>query len=334
MELILLEKKMEIVAQDWKFRPGERNINMHVEVPCSGIDTNTGLMLVLHNWGGIYNEPHYLDWCKFFTDRYNVIAISVNYLQSGDEDPQYTKEKPYDLGYLQAIDCIRALYYVDAELKAENVKYNPHRCYSMGGSGGGNVSLMVNKFAPHTFACIIDICGVSGLSDALAYGFDEYGSCMNAGYSQDPYSLKYLTKAMQEIRDSGNLQHLKLQFKCNPNNKVIIAHGMDDISCPVVHKMETARNMVIAGFRPDLHFLTDWFVDGEAVTTTGHPVGNRHLVVQRFADDYLLPDRKFAIQVTSPNDFERKGQVVYPVTGGKYIIDYSQGPPSISFASE
>ena len=123
---------------------------MHLELPAAGISANTGLMLVLHNWGGRYNEPHYVAWCRRFADRYNVIAASINYLQSGGAEPVIPGEKPYDHGYLQALDCLRALYHIRRQLLDAGVEFNPRRCYSMGGSGGGNVSLMVNKFAPHT----------------------------------------------------------------------------------------------------------------------------------------------------------------------------------------
>jgi hypothetical protein len=94
----VLESEQEFIAQEWPFQPGERKVKMHVEVPAAGIGADTGLMLVLHNWGGRYNEAHYLAWCKEFAGRYNVVAASVNYLQSGNGEPTVTGEKPYDHG--------------------------------------------------------------------------------------------------------------------------------------------------------------------------------------------------------------------------------------------
>ncbi len=323
--------EQEFVAQEWPFQPGERKVKMHVERPSNGINGNTGMMLVLHNWGGRYNEPHYVAWCREFADRYNVVAASVNYLQSGDGEPQVVGEKPYDHGYLQAMDCIRALYHLQKQLQKADVTFNPHRVYAMGGSGGGNVTLMANKVAPHTFACVVDICGMPGLTDGIAYGTGEYGSQLNAGYSRDPRSPAYLTKDMQRIRDPGDPEHLKLQYQANPKNKVVIVHGLDDTSCPVVHKITIFRNMVAAGFRPDGHFLTPWSVDGEAVTCTTHAVGNRDKVVERFADAYMLEQGKFALETPGPNDFERAEKVVFPTREGRYIVDYSDGPPTISF---
>ena len=114
-----------------------------------------------------------------------------------------------------------------------------------------------------------------------------------------------------------------------------IVHGQDDNAVHVVDKITVFRNMVAARFRPDGHFLTPWFIDGEAVTDTGHPIGNRQKVVERFADAYLMETGKLARAVSVPTDFQRKSKVVYPTTGGAFEIDFSAGPPTVKFrASE
>ncbi|MFA5645460.1 MAG: DUF2920 family protein [Candidatus Ratteibacteria bacterium] len=310
-----------IEGQSWQFSPGPREIKLHVKEPSAGIGPETGIMLVLHNWGGLYNSPEYISWCKIFADRYDVVAVSVNYLQSGSN----RKGGPYDHGYLQAMDAIRAVHSIWSQLKEKKVSFNENRIYSMGESGGGNVSQMAAKLAPRTFACIVDICGMPGLTDGIAFGTGEYGSHLNAGYSRDPNSPFYLSKAMQEIRDFGNPAHCEIVHKLNPNLKIVIAHGVDDRSCPVVHKITQFRSMVDTGIDVDGHFLTKFDVDGAAVTTTGHPVGNRAQVVIKYADVYLSPTGKFAAQTKTGPDFG-KSSVVYPVTGGKYIVDYSSLP--------
>lgn len=321
--------EQQFVSQEWPFEPGERTVKIYVRTPGSGITPNTGIMLVLHNWGGRYDEPHYLNWCHLFADRFNVVAISVNYLQSRDGEPEIVGEKPYDHGYLQAIDALRALHHVMDQLDAEGVPFNRRRCYAMGISGGGNVTLMANKFAPHTFACVVDICGMPLLMDGVAYG--EFNpSDLNAGYTRDPGHPAYLSPDMQEIRDPGNPRHLEQLFAANPRNKVITVHGLDDDTCLTPAKIEMFRNMVKSGLRPDAHFLTDWHVDGEAVVTTGHDVGAYGKVACRFGDDYLLEDGRLALQTTMPNDFERAGQTEYSTLNGRFIINYAAGAPSIA----
>jgi len=168
-----LEQLQHFDGQEYEFAPGARQVVMYVKEPDMGINANTGLMLLLHNWGGYYTMT--VPWCDALSNRYNVIAISVDYLQSGQN---MHEEVPYDHGLLQAMDCLRALYQVQEQLKAKGVAFNPRRVYSAGGSGGGNVSLMVNKLAPSTFRCIVDMCGMPGLTDDIAFGRGK----LNAGY--------------------------------------------------------------------------------------------------------------------------------------------------------
>ena len=73
----ILPSDQEFAAQEWPFGPGERRVRMHVEEPKAGINANTGMMLCLHNWGGKYDQPTYIQWCKAFADRYNVVTGNV-----------------------------------------------------------------------------------------------------------------------------------------------------------------------------------------------------------------------------------------------------------------
>jgi len=308
-------------AQEYRFEPGPREVQVYVRAPKKGINSNTGLMLVSHNWGGTwkYTAP----WCDILSDRFNLICMSVNYLQSG----QAKHDKvPYDHGLLQAMDCLRALYMVQKKLDDAKITFNRKRIYAAGASGGGNVSLMVNKLAPATFACIVDLCGMPGLTNDIAFGVGR----LNAGYSRDQNSPKYLTKAMQEIRDPGYLPHLAIQKKVNPRNKVVIVHGLDDTHCNPADKMLIASNMVRAKFRPDTYFLTPAFVDGKIIKNTSHAIGNRPEVIARFGGCYLSENGSFAAQITGKSDLDARHDVVYPVTGGKYIISF-KAEPTVSF---
>jgi hypothetical protein len=325
-----LPERFEVEAQEWPCQPGPRRVAVLLAAPPGGITASTGLMLCLHNWGGRHDAPEYVAWCRSFSERYNVIAMSVNYLQSGGGEPTVPGQKPYDHGYLQAGDCLRALHSVRQSLGRAGIPFNPRRTYAMGGSGGGNVSLMVSKLAPRSFACVVDICGMPGLTDGIAYGSGEYGSKLNAGYSRDPQSPAYLSPDMQAIRDPGNPEHLQVQFEANPKAKVIIVHGLDDASCPAVHKIAIFRNMVAAGFRPDTHFLTQRDVDGTVFTTTAHPVGNRQKVTEKVADEYLLESGRLALQVPGPDDFERGEEVVFPSAKGRFVVSF-RGAPELRF---
>lgn len=319
-----LDGMITVAGQEYRFRPGAREFEVYVRAPRSGVNSNTGLMLLSHNWGGTWKLT--AGWCDLLSDRYNLICLSVNYLQSGETDHS---QVPYDHGVLQAMDCLRALYTVQKTLDDAKIEFNRRRIYAAGASGGGNVSLMVNKLAPATFACTVDMCGMPGLTNDIAFGIGK----LNAGYSKDPASDKYLTPAMQEIRDPGNMRHLAIQKKYNPENLLVIVHALNDNYCNPADKMLIAANMVRSGFRPDTHFLTRNDVDGIAVTDTGHGIGNRAEVITKYANNYLAENGRFAALLPAKSNLDAQDEVIYPVSGGKYVISFA-GLPTIRFEKE
>lgn len=315
----------DIPAQAWPFQPGDRTVKAYVFYPGGSIDNvgpETGLMLNLHNWGGTgfrgACDPNYL------TKEFNVVAVSVDYVQSGKwrED-----DAPYDCGYYQSLDALRALYWVYNGLEKAGKAFDRSRIFATGGSGGGNVTLMVNKLAPRTFTCAVDMCGMAKLSDAIAFG--EPGKTkLNAGYSRDPNSPRYLSPAAQAIRFPGHPGHLKTMKKLGNACKMMVVHGTTDHACPVDDAKEYCANMQAAGLDVEPHIITEKEIDGTAVKVTGHPLGNRTLIVGRFGGKYMRPDSDKKMTRTTPCDFQlRDENVRYEAPGGVFIISYKNGYP-------
>lgn len=313
-----------IPAQPWPRQPGERSIKVYVHYPggeLGRVTARTGLMLSLHNWGGTQAvgtaDPQQL------ADRLDVVAISVDYLQSGPWDPN---GPAYDFGYLQALDALRALYAIYDGLERAHKPFDGGRVFATGGSGGGNVTLMANKLAPRTFACIIDMCGMTRLSDDIAFGIHGQ-THLNAGYRRDPASPDYLRRDEQEIRFVGNPAHLKIMRELGNRTKVLIVHGVNDDACPVADARELADNLRQAGLDVEPHFVTQSDLDGDALKSTGHPLGNRTRIVFRFAERYLSPSSPEALRRSSPPDFLCRDEVRYPTSGGSFVISYKTGYP-------
>ena len=316
----------EVIAIEAQAIPGitgQREIEVHISYPACGINENTGLMLVSHNWGGTWEMCW--EWCKVLANKFNLVCIDTNYFQSGQEWREVRQN--YDHGFYQAGDCLRALYEVRRYLDENNIVFNRRRTYAAGASGGGNVSQMVNKFAPHTFGCIIDLCGMSYLSERVAFGL---AGRLNAGYSRDLDSPYALTPAKQEIRDLRNLEHLAIQYKCNPDNQVVIVHGLDDDYCPCEEKIEVFGNMIRAGFKPEGHFITKSMVDGIFLTGSGHALGDRAYIIAKYGQKFIA-EKGEHIKLVEKDDFDRQSLIEYPVTGGVYQIDYRQGSPLLNY---
>ncbi|GMW00371.1 MAG: hypothetical protein AMXMBFR84_15080 [Candidatus Hydrogenedentota bacterium] len=319
-----------VPAQEWAFEPAPRTVNAYLHYPngsIANVDANTGLMLSLHNWGGTHAtgapDPDTL------ADRYNVIAICVDYLQSGKWNPE--TNHPYDFGYLQALDALRSLYAVWSQLDAREIAFDKARIYAAGGSGGGNVALMANKLAPRTFAAIVNLSGMVRLTDDIAFGL-EGGSDLNAGYSNDPKSPRFLSKDDQELRFIGNPDHLVKQVSLGNKPKVIVVHGANDDTCPTADTRQMVDTMIAAGMDVDAHIVEESDIDGEIFTDTKHSLGDRTKIVLHLAGKYLQPDSPEAARRSIPADFDRKDRAVrYPTPRGVFIISYENGYPQGRF---
>ncbi len=323
---------VSIPAQSWPVQPGPRTVKVKIFYPGGSIDqvnSETGLMLTLHNWGGTGStgtaDPATL------VKRYNVVAITVDYLQSG---PNWKSLGPYDFGFYQGLDALRALYFVFDGLGEAGQPFDRGRIFATGGSGGGNVTLMVNKLAPRTFTCCVDMCGMNGLTDDMAFGNPEKTG-LNARYSRDPNHPFFLKKADQTIRIVGDPNHLRTMKTLGNRCKMIVVHGTQDDYCPVEDAKKMVENFQAAGLGVEAHFITPADVDGQTVKTPGHALGNRTQIVDRFGGVYLYPNRSTSLRRAYLCDFQCRDEAVrYPVPGGVFIISYQKGYPIARFEKD
>ena len=319
-----------IPAQEWPRRGGPRLVKVLVHYPGGKLENvmgQTGIMLSLHNWGGEdcvgTADPQTL------ADRLNVVAVCVDYLQSGKQDGIQGPE-PYDCGYLQALDALRAVWFVRNGLATKKVSFADGRIFATGGSGGGNVSLMANKLAPRTFACVVDLCGMKKLSADIAFHLPS-GS-LDARWSRDPASQNYLSPDEQDIRFVGHLQHLATMKRLGASCRTLVVHGVDDVTCPFADAQEMVANMQTAGISVEPHFIAKKDLDGKVFTSSGHALGNRTEIVLRVAEKYLAPNGPDALTRSGKSDFEcRDEQVNYRTPGGQFIISYAAGFPVARF---
>lgn len=321
---------VEIPAQEWPMRPGPRSVRILVHFPggdIRSVNADTGIMLTLHNWGGVdcvgTASPTVL------AKELNVVAVCVNYLQSGPEDSVRGPE-PYDFGYLQALDALRALWFVTDSFRQQKITYADDRLFCTGGSGGGNVTLMANKLAPRTFACVIDMCGMKKLSDDIAFALPG-GSDLNARWSRDAENPNYLSVDAQELRFVGHPAHLAEAKRLGAAARVIVVHGVDDRTCPYADAVEMVELMQQAGIAAEPVSVTPDLIDGKVFQSTGHSLGDRTQIVLRVAGEYLRPDGDKSLRRSGKSDFDRKESVVYRTSHGRFVISYDQGLPTGHF---
>lgn len=317
---------VSIPAQEWPRRPGPRTVRVTVHYPTgalAGVGPKTGVLLTLHNWGGTdcvgTADPREL------AAKLDVVALCVNYLQSGKAD-SIDGPEPYDFGYLQALDALRALYWVADGLTKRGMPFATGRTFCTGGSGGGNVTLMANKLAPRTFACVVDLCGMKKLSDDIAFNLPG-GSDLDARYSRDPKSPNHLTLDHQELRFVGHPGHLAEMKRLGTEAKVVTVHGIDDATCPFADAEEMAFWMRRAKIDVEPHWIAKKDLDGTVFTSSGHALGNRTQIVLQVAGKYLKPDGPDARARRGKSDFDRREDVRYRTSGGAFVISYAAGYP-------
>lgn len=320
-------------AQEWPYRPGPRTIRVYLRYPggqLSRIDDRTGLLLSLHNWGGTVfagaPDPTAL------ARRLNVVAIGVDYLQSGAQASIHDPE-PYDFGWLQALDALRALHYVFDRLQASRTPFAGGRIFATGGSGGGNVALMANKLAPRTFTGIVDLCGMPRLTDDIAFGLPG-GSDLNARYRREPTSPNYLSVDEQELRFLGHPAHAAAMKARGAAAKIVVVHGVDDRTCPFADAREMVESLQAAGLDVVPHYVDAARVDGTAFQSTGHSLGQRTEIFFRVTDARWTADAPDALTRSGPTDFERREEIVYRTPNGRFVVQFGAGPPVGRFEAE
>jgi len=331
-------------AQEWPFEPGPRSIEAYVYYPTGhrdGVSEGTGLMLTLHNWGG--TKARGAPDPETLAETFNVVAIAVDYLQSGPYDSDV--DPPYDFGLYQGLDALRALYWVYAGLQASGIYFDTQRLYATGGSGGGNVSLMANKLAPRTFAAVIDLSGMARLSDDIAFNLPG-GSTLNAGYSRDANSPRYVSPAAQRMRDPGWPPHLAAMGALGTEALIVSIHGAEDSTCPFEDKVAMVSAMDQAGLEVNAHFVYGAESPFPEVPSyirqhrsgdgpfknAGHGLGDRTAILLHLAGPLLDPANPASHRRQGISDFDRRDTaVVYSDPDGVYVVDYRLGFPQLQW---
>lgn len=315
---------LPLPAQEWPQRPGPRTVRVKVFFPGgmrANVTADTGVMLSLHNWGGEdcigTADPQTL------ANELNVVALCVNYLQSGRKDSIEAPE-PYDFGYLQGLDALRALWFAIHGLDQARVPFSRGRIFATGGSGGGNVTLMSNKLAPRTFACIVDMCGMKKLSHDIAFGLPG-GSDLNARWSRDPLSRYYLSIDEQELRFVGHPPHLEKMKALGNDCRIVIVHGTQDATCPFADAVELVAHLKSAGMPVEPQYIGKEQLDGVIFTSAGHALGNRTKIAPLMIKTYFPQTTNVPSQKT---DFDFADELVrYETTNGTFFISYTAGYP-------
>ncbi|MBN9694136.1 MAG: prolyl oligopeptidase family serine peptidase [Verrucomicrobia bacterium] len=317
---------VELPAQEWRFQPGPRTVRVRVKYPEGRLDRltpETGMMLTLHNWGGTdcvgTADPEVLAW------EFRVVTLCVNYLQSGP-DSTHADSPPYDFGWLQSLDALRALAWLEQRLRERQLPFDAGRVFATGGSGGANVALMANKLAPRTFAGIVALSGMTRLTDDIAFN-EPGGSPLNARWSRDSASANYLSEEQQFIRYVGYPLHLRQMKSWGTSAEVVVIHGVDDPTCPVADARDLVAQFQAVGLKIRGVWVDTSQLNGAPFRSSDHALGDRTEIVRSVAGAGLRPGTAESWRRSGPSDFQRREDLKFLTYRGRFVISYRDGFP-------
>lgn len=210
----------------------------------------------LGHFCGRYNVPH-----SFFGDEQGQLKMSlddvyanmymtlykkdINYLDSRCR-PEFSYVKEYhNFGLLPAIDNLMVLGQV-----LNKYEVNQRRIIAFGSSYGGYISILMGKFAPHTFSTIIDNSGFSRIrpEDILDSEIVCEGNAIRTYKINDkvynfqvsvknPWTIKhedspyYLSDSCRRIRSLLVKEH-----RINSETRYYIFHSPEDQVAPISDK--------------------------------------------------------------------------------------------------
>lgn len=261
-----------------------KKIFIYVVEP-SVINAETGLMHFAHGWG--CNRYAYRDMQREFADRFNMVCICTEYRQSGywfDPISGAGSDVPYDASHYQVIDCLNACRKILALYPA----LNRRRLVSFGASQGGHIAMLMSIFCPHTFACVISLCGISHV-DAKTAGW------AGRDFSEDELYVRDVVKM------AGRVQ-------C----PVAIAHGTADDVVDVAH-----TRLLEQALKAACKTVRSRYIEGG-----GHamqPVTDRKSVALEMASDWIE-----SMPGPESNDFDARSKVEIPCVSKTLVLDWSK----------
>ncbi|HJN18078.1 MAG TPA: prolyl oligopeptidase family serine peptidase [Armatimonadota bacterium] len=295
----------QTVEADEFHRAFEGHIGMNLHFP-DHPDDDTGLMLLLHGWGGDYHQ--YDAYAEDWRNRYNCVMVQVQYRGSKDAST------PYDFGKYQAIDVLRCMHRV-----RQQCKINDERIFGWGGSGGGNVILQCGKMAPNTFALIVEHAGITHPTNAAD---------MEAGWDRPNRAGGWQGTALggtKEYPEHEKLVRDPVHHADLFNTKVYVFHPDLDTTVGVQHGIQMAYALKAAGKDAVLELI-----EGGNHSSGGALDPNersRKTSTEFYAGEDILTRRK-----SGPTDFDRREPVRLPVNDGMYyqvVYDVEDGLPRL-----
>lgn len=318
-----------------------RELDIYFGIPSNGINDETGIILLIAGFGGHADSNVYKKIRSVFADTYNLVTIQCDYLgcefmqtpkpeevqklvlSAIQKSPPGVKiinvknvlnETPdnyVDMGPIQAIDCLSAVFAVKAVLEDNGHCINWGRSIAYGHSHGAYLAHLCNLFAPGLFNLLID--NSAWLNPA--YLHSDRAVSYTAGNKTVQFIYDYLIK--KAVALDKHLFHLPYLYnQLGTNCALIIYQGITDNLVNHHDKKNFANSIKNAKF----NLITKADANGGVFGSTDHGLKSDHLKLFSLAYDSYRLNFPCYKQITF-------GEVRLKTEKAEYSIDYTHGLP-------
>lgn len=240
-------------------RLSPRKFDIYFSEPDTGINSETGLLLLIPGFGANAQSNVYKKMRSVFADKYNVITIQCDYFgwEFMQQEPmQESLDNFCDMGVMQALDNLASIFMVVGILRENNLVFNTKKIIAYGHSHGAYIAYLCNAFAPNLFSLIID---------NSAWLFPVYlktNRLLNV--DGDLREFRYLARSVVKDFEILDLPTLYMNF----TNQCLIHsfHGVDDN----LISLSAKRSFCEQVNRCNLHEITKEKVDKQLFRSTSH----------------------------------------------------------------
>lgn len=214
----------------------------------------------------IFTEEHVnyvFDGIAIDYNRLVEVGGSYSFLLKGREGMDETLSSFNDMGLMQALDQISAVYAVRAILSDNGYQINNQRIYAYGQGHGAYLCYLCNAMAPNLFSCIVDN------SSWLFPPYLRARRIVNASYGLMSFSVafEYLANQMEYDYEFLHLSHLYKQFRNKA--RIISFHGKEDSFLNLQHKKsfcDSVKNCTLSEIKEQM-------LDGNVFKSMNHGLG-------------------------------------------------------------
>lgn len=243
-----------------------------------------------------------------FIQIFSKYPIKIPMLEILDEN----NENFNDMGFMQALDLLAALYAVKIILKDNNLSFNQNKVIAYGHSHGAYLGYLCNRLAPNDFTLLIDNSG--WIKPAYLYANRYIFNIIGKMTLQTEFS--YLAKKLNYDKDILYLPYLYKDF--HNNSQIWSFHGKDDSLVPYKEKEKFCNEVGVTKF----FIIDESKVDNKRFYSTDHGLNADFLELFKFVMENVKWTKK------DPYCLNRK--TVFRSSTIEYTVDFDYGLPIMS----